>query len=361
MTANLDFGPLLMARLQDAGPNRDAARLVERFHLGGIVFSTLAKFGSPNAVAGLLARAAEASDEVSFIALEEEGGEAHPLGEFLPGLPSPRAAGQKGSGVVERLGDLIGQACKLLGFNTNFAPSLDLATSSSETQSFGSDPQQVARCGQAFVRGMKRRGILACGKHFPGVGEARNGERRSRLPVVSRTMAQLWRRDLVPYRELASQLPLVKIGVVACKAYDSQILRPATLSAGVIEGLLRTKLHYDGVAVADISETAAAVADAATLGEAAVQSLVAGCDLLIVEGREHLIEAATSEIARAIESGTLPAERIGQARRRLARAKKGLLRPSGKVSARDLDRLAREFEAFSRECEIAPSGGQRIA
>ncbi|HEV2178645.1 MAG TPA: glycoside hydrolase family 3 N-terminal domain-containing protein [Terriglobia bacterium] len=360
MTANFDFGQLLMARLQDDGSNRgadqDAIRLVERFHLGGLVFTTLAKFGSPNVVAGLLARAAEASDEIPFFAFEEEGGEAHPLGEFLPGLPSPGAVGRKASDIVERLGDLIGQACKLLGFNTNFAPSLDLARSSSEMQSFGCRPRHVARCGEALVRGMKRHGVLACGKSFPGLGAARRAT-DSRVPVVSRTMAQLWREDLVPYRELVHQLPLIKIGVTACKAYDPQILRPATLSAGVIEGLLRAKLQYDGVAVADVSETAAAVGDAAATGETAVQSLVAGCDLLIVEGRADRVESVIREISSAIESGALAAERIGHARRRLQSAKQGLARPSAKVSSEALIKLAKQFGQFASECVAAPGEG----
>ena len=369
MNAGLDLGLPVMARLPDVGSSgavSEATRLAERFHLGGFVFRTLVKFRSPNEVAVLLAQLSGASGNLSFLALEPGSGPVHALRRFLPDLPSSNAVarhGTEGWRAAERLGELIGQACRLLGFNTNLAPSLDLARSSSDRQSFGSEPRQVARCAEAWLRGIKRHGILACGRDFPGApdsSDASNAEKIGKLPVISRTMAQLWREDVAPYRELANDLPMVKIGVAACKAYDPQILRPVTLSAGVVEGLLRTKLQYDGVAVADISETAAA-ADNATVGEVAAQSLAAGCDLLIVEGRGHVIETVTDEIARAIESGALSAERMAQARRRLHRATKHLARPGGKVAARPWERLRRDVEAFREQCERAPSGEVRIA
>src|SRR5262249_46992584 len=151
-------------------------------------------------------------------------------------LPSPRAAARAGSPAVRKLGELVGAGLKLLGFNTNFAPVLDLLTPISEailgSRAFSSDGHEVARCAEAFVCGLTSHGVLACGKHFPGLGAARPTARQA-LPVVDKTMADLWRQDLVPYRELIGKLPLVMLSHCAYKAYDFEVTLPAALSSGV--------------------------------------------------------------------------------------------------------------------------------
>ena len=114
--------------------------------------------------------------------------------------------------------------------------------------------------------------------------------------------------------------------------------------------MLRSKLGYDGVAVADVAKTAEAMGDAVGTGEAAIQAMAAGCDLMIVEGDAKPVEAVARALCGAIESGALSAERFEQARRRLRSAKKGMARPPGTVSRRELDEWVRRRQEFSRTC-----------
>jgi beta-glucosidase-like glycosyl hydrolase len=331
--------------------------------------------------AGLLARITATLGFLPFLVVEEDGRRESLLRYLLSPLPSPRAAAQVGEPVVGRLGDLVGAGMKLLGFNTNLAPILDLLTPFSEavlgSRASGGDAQEVARCARAFVRGLAIHRVLACGKHFPGLGGGRLSAGFS-LPVVDKTMAQLWRQDLVPYRELVGELPFVMLSHGVYKAYDLDVPRPAAASSGVVEGLLRVKLGYGGLAIADFRRPLSAggppddgasggslVASAksqhagktptggdglgADLGDAAAQALIAGCDILLTtaEGAGKVLAG----LRRALDLGRLSMRRVDQSLERVARVRRRLAPPSGKISKPVVDQLAERFQRFSRECQ----------
>ncbi len=356
------LGQLLIIELNERSWTGSCERLLRLYRPGGILLSG-ESLRAPASCAELLREVGCALGSVPFLVLEEEGGTLNPLRAFLPPLPSPRAAAQKGPPAVERLGQLAGAALKFLGFNTNLAPVLDLATPSSEpilgTRAFSPDAHQVARCGEAFVRGLRRHEILACGKHFPGLGGLQiQGE--SSLPVVGKPMGELWREDLVPYRELLKKLPLVIVSHCAYKAYDFDVLRPAAVSASVLQGLLRVKLGYHKVALADIRQTEA-ISSMLDLVEAGVRSVNAGCDLLLLGRGEQSIQAVFSGLRKAIESGKLSTRRLQKSLGRIRLAKKRLTPPTGRISKRTLDQLVRQFESFSKECQAPGGEDQKIA
>jgi len=355
----MNLGQLLILRVNELRWHSSLARLLQRLAPGGVLIDTPLA-GGAQTVSEFLCKVAETFPVVPFLALREEGGMMDPLQAFLPPLPSPRAAAEKGLAAVTRVGELVGAAFQLLGFNTNLAPLLDLGTpaaeSISETRAFSPDPQRVANCGAAFLRGLERHNVIACGKHFPGLVIAQSSSAAQPL-VVPKPMAELWREDLVPYRALLPRLTLVLLSTAAYKAYDFDWLQSAGLSHKILEGLLRVKLGYKGVAIAYGLETEA-VRGTLDLGEAAVQALSAGCDALLLENAEAL-EVAHEALSAAQESGKLPRPRIEQALKRVQVAKKNLKPPSGRVSKRSLDRLIREFTDFSREFAGGGRSGTR--
>jgi beta-N-acetylhexosaminidase len=160
-------------------------------------------------------------------------------------------------------------------------------------------------------------------------------------------MAELWREDLVPYRALLPRLPLVLVSPAAYKAYDFDLLQSGGLSPKVVEGLLRVKLGYNGVAIACGLESEA-VRGTLQLGEAAVHALRAGCDVLLLEKAEAA-EVVHEALREASESGRLANPRVEQALKRIQLAKKRLKPPRGRLSRRSLDRVVREFMEFSSE------------
>jgi len=356
-----DLGQSLLLKLNELRWTSSLERILRRLCPGGVVIDAPLD-GGAETIREFLPQVASSLPVVPFLAIREEGGIMNPLKAFLPPLPSSRAVAEKGLQAVRRLGELIGAALQLLGFNTDFAPLLDLAwpglnpsdgtpwhstatpwRAPAETRAFSANPQQVANCGGAFLEGLERNGIRACGKHFPGLGGAPAASVHE-LAAVSKSMVELWREDLVPYRALLPRLPMVLVSTAAYKAYDFDLLQSAGLSSKVVEGLLRVKLGYDGVAIAHGLETEA-VRGTRSLEEAAVQAVGAGCDMLLLEeaGAAERIRAA---LCAALKSGKLPAFRVETALRRIQFVKRGL-RPVDKRSGGSLAKLTKEFQSFS--------------
>jgi len=158
-------------------------------------------------------------------------------------------------------------------------------------------------------------------------------------------MAELWREDLVPYRALLPRLPMVLVSTAAYKAYDFDLLQSAALSSKVVEGLLRAKLGYEGVAIAYGLETKA-VRGTLSLEEAAVQAVCAGCDMLLIEDSQNAgrVQAALSA---ASQSGKLLRPRLEPALKRIQVVKRGLRPPACELSRASLAKLTKDFRAFS--------------
>jgi len=356
-TSASSLGQLLILEVHD---HRWSSRLERRLRAqqpSGILLSS-ACLRTPGQTAELLHQIARELGTPPFLALTEEGGSVNPLRALLPPLPVPRVLAGRGPAAVRRAGELIGKAMRLLGFNLNFAPRLDLSNPdvkpALDTQTFGPDPKLVAQCGRAFSDGLSKHKILACGKHFPGRSVAEynaNG-----LPLVGKPMAGLWQEDLVPFRELLPRLPFIKLSNASYKAYDFDVHPPAATSPKVIHDLLRVKLGYRGLAVANplelIEEASRHLSPGGGISiryDALLESVVAGCDLQVVMEEDGLAESVLQVMAKGLESGALPSQRASDALGRIRTARKGLKPPSGKLSARSLDRLARELEEFSQQ------------
>jgi len=362
------LGQLLFITLDDWKWTSSCERVLRRYQPGGILL-TQRNLRTPQATCEMLSKMVRVLRVPPFLALSEEGGSVDPLRAFFPGLPQPHLAAEKGSKMVERLGVLIGEAVALLGFNMNFAPRLDLANpwvkQSLEPQLFSSDPRTVARCGEAFVTGLRRHRVMACVKHFPGLS-AVEYDNDSSLPIVDKPMATLWREDLLPYRQLLPRLAMVKLSYAAYKAYDLDMPTPALLSLNVLEGLLRAKLGYRGIAVVDLfdalDQMATALANSGPGNEQKAvslrldgfaQSITAGCDMAVIVPSERIFEPVRGGFRKALQAGTLSARRVDEALKRIRRAKTGMRLPTGKLSTKTFDRLCREFEEFATECRSA--------
>jgi beta-N-acetylhexosaminidase len=352
------LGQLLMLRLDESRWSASLERRLCACQPGGVVLARRSLY-TPGRTAELLHKIWRVLKLPPFLGLEEEGGAVDPLGEFFPPLPAPRAADRSGLAAVKQLGGLIGAGLKLLGFNTCFAPVLDLSNPLGkpflDTQTFSPDPQQVAQCGKAFLDGLRRHKVLPCGKHFPGVSAPVHED--GSMPLISKPMAQLWREDLAPYRQLLSRLPLVGVSNAVYKAYDFGVHRPAALSSNVLNGLLRVRLGYRGVAVAHLMELLEQGAEQSSFaetrslmsGEAFADSVSAGCDMVVVPSGGKSAELIYKVLRKAAGSGSLSKQQVERALTRIRRVKKNLGAPTGRLSQRAFDRLFREFQDLSKE------------
>jgi beta-N-acetylhexosaminidase len=339
------IGQLLAVRWEEARWGAALERLLKRYQPAGVLLP-FRRPESPTSIAETLGRIAGVLSVPPFLWADDERN----IDRFSGLLPSPRAAAEAGSSAVERLADLMGQGLQLLGFNSYTGPTLDLVPSGTEGpltyRAFSGNPESTAQCAAAFLQQLHRHRIVACPGSFPGLADAARA-RPDHLIVIDKPMAMLWREDLLPYRETLSRLRLIRISAAAYKAFDYEPPRPATLSERVLEGLLRVRLGYRGVAVAALY-TSGVGGQRLTPGQAAVRSLNCGCDLLVVNGDTELYQAFTA-LEEALDSGALPDDRVEEALSRIGRAKEDLALPSGKLPPTEWDPFVAACEQFSTE------------
>jgi beta-N-acetylhexosaminidase len=341
-------GALLLIEIVEATWSAALGQTIARFRPAGLAFW---KLSSPAATLEACRESGHALDAVPLIAIEEEGDGA--LTTILPAFP--RALTLEAADAAAA-GDLIGRAMAAFGLNLNLAPTLDIdvpAAGSSANALPGAaalervSPVDITRRADAFVGALKRHRVLCCGRHFPGLPARKAAPQRAKTIVVDRSLAALWREELVPYRTLGDKLAAVEISHAVHRAYDYEFLQPASLSPGVIDGLLRTKLRYQGLALANAS--LAAQAAGVDVDEAAIRALVAGCDLVLVPGEPKLVEGICQSLGRAAESGRLTSARLSEAMSRVKTARKSLPRAPRHLASSQYSRLERDWEQFAQK------------
>ncbi|MEB2312989.1 MAG: beta-N-acetylhexosaminidase [Sorangiineae bacterium] len=228
-----------------------------------------------------------------FVGVDEEGGRVRRLPSPALALPPMRQLGERGDrALVARAGELIGRGLRALGFNLDFAPVLDVDNNPKNPiigdRAFSRDPEEVARLAPAFVEGLRRQGVLGCGKHFPGHGDTA-ADSHLELPAVTRDEASLRAVELPPFRAaIEAGVAALMSAHVVYPALEPEL--PATLSHRICTELLRDELGFRGVLFSDDLEMKALAGLGP--GEAAVRAIRAGCDALLVCSDAALAEAA---------------------------------------------------------------------
>jgi len=265
----------------------------------------------------------------ALLALDQEGG-AVVRALWVPPPPSAMALGAAGDDDLARdVGAAVARAIRALGFNWNFAPVLDLNNNPRNPviaeRSFGADPDQATRLALAWMAGSEREGVACCVKHFPGHGDTHVDSHRD-LPTVDKPLADLERFEFAPFRMAAPHAPAVMTAHIVYPSLDPD--NPATMSRAILTDLLRDRWGYAGVIITDGMDMHA-IAHRYEAGQAAVNALLAGADMVMAIGSRAAQEDTIDAIAAAIADGRLP---LADVHARLER----------------LDRLARTHPAGAR-------------
>lgn len=311
-------GQVLIAGFGAGDVPDSLADLARAGELGGFILFKR-NLGSVVEVATLTSRlrALFASDAPPWLAIDQEGGRVARLGAPVLKLPPMRRLGARDDvALTQRVAEVLGQQLALLGFNTDFAPVLDVDTNPDNPvigdRSFATDAACVTRHGLAFARGLQSAGVIACGKHFPGHGDT-DLDSHFALPRLSHDRARLDAVELAPFRAATGAIDAVMTAHVIFDAIDSTL--PATLCRAAITGILRDELKYDGVIVSDDLEMKA-VADHYGVGDAACRAIDAGCDAVLVCSKPELCVEAFEALVTRAESNSEFASRLKHAARR---------------------------------------------
>jgi beta-N-acetylhexosaminidase len=177
----------------------------------------------------------------------------------------------------------------------------------------------VARMGAAIIEAIQGEGLAACGKHFPGHGDA-SVDSHHDLPVLDLPPDRCEAVEWVPFRAaIAGSVAAVMVAHVLVPAFDGQ--EPASLSRRVVTGLLREHLGFDNLIVTDDLSMKGCSARYG-LPAAAVKALSAGHDSALLCEPNHDQQAAALEaLVHAFEDGTLPFAQLDASVARHARLK----------------------------------------
>ncbi len=274
-----------------------------------------------NAVAAQAAAMASPLALPAIVATDQEGG----VVARIDGPPSDSAAamGTWPPADVEAEGLATAELLRRWGVNTDLAPVADVARPGTfearSRRSFGGEPGAVADAASAFVTGLRRGGVAATLKHFPGLGaaSANTDHDDGVVPVAADELATV---DLVPFRAaIGAGAELV---MVSSASYPALAPGLALVSPEILDGLLRGQLGFRGVTISDALD-ASAVAAIGSPGEAAVLAAAAGVDLLIAQG-PGVCGDIHQALVSAIADGRLPVTRAQQAFDRVAALRHGL-------------------------------------
>jgi len=301
-------------------------RLVRDGRIGGVIL--FAKNVRTTAqvrtlTADLQHLAAEAGLPPLLVTIDQEGGVVNRLVEGFTVFPGAMALGATGRAEdAAAAGRITALELRAVGINTNHAPVLDVNTNPANPvigiRAFGDDPALVSRLGVAYLQAAQAAGVLTTVKHFPGHGDTALDSHLD-LPTVAKDPARLRGEELRPFAEaIRAGADGVLSAHIVYPAFDST--RPATLSAHVMQGLLRGELGFEGVVFTDSMEMKA-ISDRWSRGAAAVEALRAGCDFILACGRPDGQWAAIEAVRQAVTDRSVDGAAMRASEARIARVK----------------------------------------
>lgn len=221
--------------------------------------------------------------------------------------------------LVYKMGLAVGQQCKRIGVQVNYAPVVDINNNPNNPvigyRSFGEDKYKVSRFGVAYMKGMQDAGIMACAKHFPGHGDV-DVDSHYDLPVINKSRAALDSMELVPFRALfQAGVGSVMIAHLSIPAIDTANHVATSISKNNVTDLLRRELNYKGISFTDALEMKG-VAKYFPGGTIAVEAILAGNDMLCLPAD---VKQSIDVIQQAISDGRIQqAELDGRIKKVLA-------------------------------------------
>lgn len=221
----------------------------------------------------------------------------------VPGFEPPAQSSSDTAADTRAVARAQAVAWRAMGITLVFAPRADVGIADDDG-TFGDDPDRVAALADAAARGWRGGGMIPAPGRFPGEGAASQDPLEG-PSTVGLTVEELAERDLVPWRRLVRNAPALVVSSVAFAAYDP--VTPAVLTPAIVQGLLRDTLGFTGVALSD-ELAGVTAATGGTMGEAAVEALRAGVDMVQI-GDPVAAEGAYRAVLRA----KLPAARLREA------------------------------------------------
>ena len=318
MTDADKVGQLLMIGIHGKTLNDDAKFMLNEYRVGGIILFDR-NMESKDQVKSLITDINKTGKSAGltplFIGIDQEGGAVARMEDQLIKVPPAEELGKEPIEQAVSLAKQSGTELKDLGFNINFAPVADLGLTYG--RSFSTNPDDVVRYASAVGKAYDEAGLWYSYKHFPGIGKT-DVDLHADTSVVPVSKETLLNEDTKVFVDLIKQSKPNTYAIMVSHAMYPQIDadHPSSLSKAIITDWLRKDMGYNGVVVTDDMDMGA-LAKHYTFGDMAVQSILAGSDILLVCHEYEHMQEAYNGLMKAVKDGRISKERLDESVKRI--------------------------------------------
>lgn len=311
-------GQLMMIGIHGKTLNDDAKFMLNEYRVGGIILFDR-NMESKNQVKSLITDINKTGKSAGltplFIGIDQEGGAVARMEDQLIKVPPAEELGKEPIEQAVSLAKQSGTELKDLGFNINFAPVADLGLTYG--RSFSTNPDDVVRYASAVGKAYDEAGLWYSYKHFPGIGKT-DVDLHADTSVVPVSKETLLNEDTKVFVDLIKQSKPNTYAIMVSHAMYPQIDpdHPSSLSKAIITDWLRKDMGYNGVVVTDDMDMGA-LAKHYTFGDMAVQSILAGSDILLVCHEYEHMQEAYNGLMKAVKDGRISKERLDESVKRI--------------------------------------------
>lgn len=311
-------GQLLMIGIHGTTLNDDAKFMLNEYRVGGIILFDR-NMESKDQVKTLIADINKAGKSAGltplFLGIDQEGGAVARMENQLIKVPPAEELGNAPIEQAASLAKQSGAELKDLGFNINFAPVADLGLTYG--RSYSTNPDEVVRYAGAVGKAYDEAGLWYSYKHFPGIGKT-DVDLHADTSIVPVSKETLLSEDIKVFVDLIKQSKPNTYTIMVSHAMYPQIDpdHPASLSKAIITDWLRKDMGYNGVVVTDDMDMGA-LAKHYTFGDMAVQSILAGSDILLVCHEYEHMQEAYNGLMKAVKDGRISKERLDESVKRI--------------------------------------------
>ena len=311
-------GQLLMIGIHGKTLNDDAKFMLNEYRVGGIILFDR-NMESKDQVKSLITDINKTGKSAGltplFIGIDQEGGAVARMEDQLIKVPPAEEVGKESVEQAASLAKQVGTELKDLGFNINFAPVADLGLTYG--RSFSTNPDEVVRYASAIGKAYEEAGLWYSYHHFPGIGKT-DVDLHADTSVVPVPKETLLNEDTKVFVDLIKQSKPNTYAIMVSHAMYPQIDpdHPSSLSKAIITDWLRKDMGYNGVVVTDDMDMGA-LAKHYTFGDMAVQSILAGSDILLVCHEYEHMQEAYNGLMKAVKDGRISKERLDESVKRI--------------------------------------------
>ncbi len=311
-------GQLLMIGIHGTTLNDDAKFMLNEYRVGGIILFDR-NMESKDQVKTLITDINKAGKSAGltplFLGIDQEGGAVARMDDKLIKVPPAEEVGKMPVEQAVSLAKQSGAELKDLGFNINFAPVADLGLTYG--RSYSTSPDEVVRYAGAVGKAYDEAGLWYSYKHFPGIGKT-DVDLHADTSIIPVSKETLLSEDTKVFVDLIKQSKSNTYTIMVSHAMYLQIDpdHPASLSKAIITDWLRKDLGYNGVVVTDDMDMGA-LANHYTFGDMAVQSILAGSDILLVCHEYEHMQEAYNGLMKAVKDGRISKERLDESVKRI--------------------------------------------